>query len=43
MFFEKFVILIKVNEFLLNGLGWGSRGPIIKERPRRNKEDIVRN
>jgi hypothetical protein len=43
MFLKMFVIFIKINAFILNGLGWGSRGPIIKEIPRRKKEYTVRN
>jgi hypothetical protein len=31
MFLKMFVIFVKVNAFILNGLGWGSHGPIIKK------------
>jgi hypothetical protein len=36
------VISIKINAFILNGLGWDSCGPIIKERLGIKKEDIFR-
>jgi hypothetical protein len=42
MFLKMSVIFIKVDEFMLNGLGWGSHGPIIKEIPRIKKEDTLR-
>jgi len=37
------IIFVKINAFILNGLGWGSHGPIIKEITRRKKEDTVKN
>jgi hypothetical protein len=36
------VISIKINAFILNGQGWDSCGPIIKERLGRKKEYMFR-
>jgi hypothetical protein len=42
-FLKMSIIFVKVNAFVLNRLGWGFCGPIIKERPRRKKEETIRN
>jgi len=42
MFWIMYVIFIKINAFILNGQGWDSCGPIIKERLGRKKEYMFR-